>query len=109
MAFRRTSTHYGQSPHPETPYQKAGQVWDERMGSARVQARNWRLMAIGCLATTATFGLALVWQSTQGTIVPYVVEVDRLGAVSRGLAAGPVRFTRPLGLQISVNQSLKSL
>jgi type IV secretion system protein VirB5 len=24
-------------------------VWDERIGSARVQAKNWRLMAFGCL------------------------------------------------------------
>jgi len=29
--------------------QKAAQVWDERIGSARVQAKNWRLMAFGCL------------------------------------------------------------
>ena len=33
-----------------TPYQKAAQVWDERIGSARVQAHNWRLMALGSLA-----------------------------------------------------------
>lgn len=78
--FKRPSVRYAKTPEPTTPYQKAAQAWDERMGSARLQARNWRLMALGCLATTAVFGLALVWQSTQGTIVPYVVEVDRLGA-----------------------------
>jgi type IV secretory pathway TrbF-like protein len=32
-----------------TPYQKAAQVWDERIGSARVQAKNWRLIAFGSL------------------------------------------------------------
>ncbi|MEL6997563.1 MAG: conjugal transfer protein TrbF [Pseudomonadota bacterium] len=78
--FKRPSVRYAKTPEPQTPYQKAAQVWDERMGAARVQARNWRLMALGCLATTAIFGLALAWQSTQSTIVPYVVEVDRLGA-----------------------------
>ena len=36
--FKRPATHYGKSPEPETPYQKAAQVWDERIGSARVQA-----------------------------------------------------------------------
>src|SRR3546814_3308322 len=41
---------YGQTPEPVTPYQKAAQLWDERIGSARVQARNWRLMAFGSLA-----------------------------------------------------------
>jgi hypothetical protein len=40
--FKRPATHYGKSPEPETPYQKAAQVWDERIGSARVQAKNWR-------------------------------------------------------------------
>ena len=80
MMFKRPSVRYAKTPEPTTPYQKAAQAWDERMGSARVQAKNWRYMAISCLTTTAVFGLALVWQSTQGTIVPYVVEVDRLGA-----------------------------
>ena len=28
------------TPEPETAYQKAAQVWDDRIGSARVQARN---------------------------------------------------------------------
>lgn len=78
--FKRPSVHYGKTPEPITPYQKAAQVWDERIGSARVQARNWRLMAFGCLLMTGGLGAALVWQSTQGTVVPYVVEVDRLGA-----------------------------
>ena len=41
--FRRPNIRYGKTPEPETPYQRAGQVWDERIGSARVQAKNWRL------------------------------------------------------------------
>ena len=49
MKFRRAVQRYGRTPEPETPYQRAGQVWDERIGSARVQARNWRLMAFGGL------------------------------------------------------------
>ena len=68
--FKRPSTHYGKSPEPVTPYQKAAQVWDERIGSARVQARNWRYMAFGCLILSAGFASALVWQSARGTVVP---------------------------------------
>ena len=41
--FKRPSIRYGASPQPVTPYQRAAQVWDDRIGSARVQARNWRL------------------------------------------------------------------
>ena len=78
--FRRPSVRYGTTPEPVTPYQKAAQVWDERIGSARVQARNWRLMALGCLALSAGLSAALAWQSTRSSIVPYVVEVDNLGA-----------------------------
>lgn len=47
--FRRPAAHYGKTPQPETPYQKAAQIWDERIGSARVQAKNWRYMAFGSL------------------------------------------------------------
>ncbi|REF73401.1 conjugal transfer protein TrbF [Paracoccus versutus] len=77
--FRRPATHYGKTPEPETPYQKAAQVWDERIGSARVQARNWRLMAFACLILAAGFAAALIWQSARGTVVPWVVQVDDLG------------------------------
>jgi type IV secretory pathway TrbF-like protein len=77
--FRRSSVRYGRTPEPETPYQKAGQIWDERIGSARVQAKNWRLMAFGSLILSCGLAGGLVWQSTHGTVVPWVVQVDKLG------------------------------
>ena len=77
--FSRTTIRYGRTPQPETPYQKAAQAWDERIGSARVQAKNWRLMAFGSLALSAGLSGALFWQSMNGSIVPWVVQVDRLG------------------------------
>jgi len=77
--FKRPAVHYGKTPQPETPYQRAAQVWDERIGSARVQARNWRYMAFGSLILSAGFASALVWQTARGTVVPWVVQVDRLG------------------------------
>lgn len=86
MHFKRALQRYGQTPEPETPYQRAGQLWDERIGSARVQARNWRLMAFGGLLLTTGLSAALVWQSMQSRIVPYVVEVDKLG---QALAVSP--------------------
>lgn len=79
MIFKRSLQRYGTTPEVLTPYQKAGQLWDERIGSARVQARNWRLMAFGCLALSTGLSSALVWQSLQSRITPYVVEVDKLG------------------------------
>ena len=77
--FKRPAAHYGRTPEPETPYQKAAQIWDERIGSARVQAKNWRYMAFGSLILSAGFAAALVSQSARGTVVPWVVQVDNLG------------------------------
>jgi len=77
--FKRPAVHYGRTPQPETPYQKAAQVWDERIGSARVQAKNWRYMAFGSLILSAGLAAALVWQAARGTVVPWVVQVDNLG------------------------------
>ena len=77
--FKRSVQRYGRTPKPDTPYQRAGQLWDERIGSARVQARNWRLMAFGTLAVSTAMSGALIWQSLQSRVVPYIVEVDRLG------------------------------
>ncbi|MHA7776033.1 conjugal transfer protein TrbF [Roseibium sp. M-1] len=87
--FKRSTVHYGKSPEPITPYQKAAQVWDERIGSARVQAKNWRLMAFGCLILSGGFAAALIWQSVNGTVVPWVVQVDKLGETQVVAAANP--------------------
>lgn len=99
MRFKRAVQHYGRTPEPETPYQRAGQVWDERIGSARVQARNWRLMAFGGLILTTGLSSALVWQSMQSRVAPYVVEVDRLGE-ARAVAPADARY-RPTDPQIA--------
>jgi type IV secretory pathway TrbF-like protein len=94
--FRRPAAHYGKTPQPETPYQKAAQVWDERIGSARVQAKNWRYMAFGSLFLSAGFAAALVIQSARGTVVPWVVQVDNLGqAQSIAPATADYRPTDP--------------
>lgn len=77
--FKRSSIRYGTSPEPVTPYQRAAQVWDDRIGSARVQARNWRLAFFGCFVLSGGLAGGLVWQSARGTITPWVVEVDKLG------------------------------
>ena len=97
--FKRPSTHYGKSPEPETPYQKAAQAWDERIGSTRVQAKNWRYMAFGSLILSAGFASALVWQSARGTVVPWVVQVDSLGQAQT--VAPAVADYRPTDPQIA--------
>ncbi len=83
---------YADTPQPATPYQAAAQVWDDRIGSARVQAKNWRLMAFGCLVLALLMAGGLVWRSAQSIVTPYVIEVDQAGQVRAvGEAATPYR------------------
>ncbi|MER0630299.1 conjugal transfer protein TrbF [Pseudomonas aeruginosa] len=90
MRFRRPRVRYAETPQPATPYQAAAQAWDERIGSARVQAKNWRLMAVGCLVLALLMAGGLIWRSAQSIVTPYVVEVDRSGQVRAvGEAATP--------------------
>jgi type IV secretion system protein VirB5 len=86
MKFKRTVQRYAETPEPATPYQRAGQLWDERIGSARVQAKNWRLMSFGSLGLSIALAGGLIWQSMQSRVTPYVVQVDKLGEVQ---AIGP--------------------
>ncbi len=79
MIFKRPSVRYGSTPEAETPYQRAGQIWDERIGSARVQAKNWRLAFFGTLALSGALASGLIWESLRGSVTPWVVQVDRLG------------------------------
>jgi type IV secretion system protein VirB5 len=90
---------YAESPQPATPYQSAAQVWDERIGSARAQAKNWRLMAFGCLMLALLMAGGLVWRSAQSIVTPYVVEVDEAGQV-RAVGEAATQY-RPTDAQIA--------
>lgn len=59
-----------QSSEPLTPYQKAQQEWDNRIGSARVQAKNWRITALSLLLITAL--------ASATTIVVLLTQKDRI-------------------------------
>src|ERR1700748_1111046 len=97
--FRRSAVHYGRTPQPVTPYQRAAQVWDDRIGSARVQARNWRLMALGSLLLSAGLAASSGWQSLQTRVTPYVVEVDKTGSVQA--VAPAIQDYQPTDVQIA--------
>ena len=97
--FRRPSSRFGREPVPETPYQRAGQAWDDRIGSARTQAHSWRLMAFGATALLSLSVVDNLRLRFGSHIVPYIVEVDRLGAAR---AVAPVASDyRPTDPQIA--------
>ena len=97
--FRRPSFRYGVTGEPETPYQRARQEWDDRIGAARVQAHSWRMMAFACLALVAGLIGVVTWQNARGTIVPWVVEVDKLGEAQT--VAPAVAGYRPTDPQVA--------
>ena len=77
----------------ENPYLRGRQEWLERHGGYLQRAAQWRLMALGCLGVAAIAVSANVFMARQYKVVPYVVEVDRLGkasAVARADLAAPV-------------------
>lgn len=82
------SPRLGVTPAPETPYQKYGQAFDLGIGAAKAQAANWRRMALGLLGLSAGLAGALVWLSVQGTVTPWIVQVDRQGEIQ---AVGPAQ------------------
>lgn len=72
------------SSAPEaTPYQRASQVWDDRMGLSIVHARNWRRIAVANLALAAGLGAGWWVQAGRETVRPYVVEVSDWGETQK--------------------------
>jgi type IV secretion system protein TrbF len=62
------------------PYLDARREWNERYGSYISRAKNWRLMAFGVLGVCLVQTVGLVVMATQNKLVPYVVQVDKLGS-----------------------------
>ena len=95
--FERSTPDYAAAAS-DTPYQRARQAWDERIGSARVQAASWRLAFFATALLAIVLGVALVVVLRQSRVVPYIVEVGASGAVV-GVAPAPIRY-EPTDAQI---------
>lgn len=77
----------------QNPYLSGREEWLERYGGYIQRAAQWRLAALLSLLVAAGAVAATVVMSAQYKVVPYVVEVDRLGrtaAVARADLASPV-------------------
>lgn len=63
----------------DNPYLSARREWNERYGDYIARARSWRWAAFAALAVSLVLAIGVVWQAAQSKVVPYVVEVDKLG------------------------------
>ncbi|MGV9009937.1 conjugal transfer protein TrbF [Brevundimonas sp.] len=80
--FFRPRRALGSAPE-STPYQRAGQVWDDRMGLSLAHARNWRRMALANLVLAAGLGAGWWAQAERAVVKPFVVEVSDWGQTQK--------------------------
>jgi type IV secretion system protein VirB5 len=78
--FRSPAKNFAPEP-ADTPYRRAQQEWDARMGSAVLSARSWRAIAFGCLGLTAVLGVSLTAVALQKRTFVHIVEVSPEGQV----------------------------
>lgn len=61
------------------PYFEARKEYEDRYGSVTKAAAKWRQISFAMIFLCLAFGVAMIYQSMQNKIVPYIVEVDRHG------------------------------
>jgi type IV secretory pathway TrbF-like protein len=88
MRFSSSTTSYGTAggraaAGPPDAYARAAAAWDDRIGSARVQAHHWRLTAFGCLGLALISTAAATYLGVKKQVATYVVEVDKAGMPGR--------------------------
>ncbi len=66
----------------ERRFHRARHGWDNRFGNLVLARRNWQLLAVSLLVLVFFETAALFLLGRQSKVVPYVVEVDRFGAVA---------------------------
>ena len=79
----------------DTPYRRARQEWDARMGSAVVHARNWRLATFASMAAVFLATGGMIYLGRLPKAVPHIIEVDRLGAASYQGPVGQADYVPP--------------
>lgn len=84
--FRAPARSYAPAP-ADTPYKRAQQEWDARMGSAVLSARSWRSIAFGALGLLGVSVVSLVVVALQQRTFVHVVEVSPEGQVMNVRAA----------------------
>ena len=68
--------------HPDNPYLAARQEWNERYGSYVRSAQFWRIVGVVGMAMALIGTSYALYLSTQVKLVPYIVEVDKLGTAA---------------------------
>ena len=82
--------------HPQSAvYMLARREWNERYGSYIAQRDGWRMAALAALGVAALAVGGLIYDRNRSYVVPYIVEVDKLGdalAIARADVAAQRRL-----------------
>jgi type IV secretion system protein VirB5 len=78
----KTESGTRQPDNEKSSYVRGREEWLERYGSYIQRARQWRLAALLALGITALSVAGNMIQAGQYKVVPYVVEVDRVGRIA---------------------------
>src|SRR5713226_5186637 len=60
-------------------YIQARREWDERYGDLVLGKRNWQITSAGLMLLSLILALGIIWMSARTKVIPFVVEVDKLG------------------------------
>ena len=66
----------------ESPFLAARREWNERYGSYIARANSWKMVALGSLGVAVVLGAGVVYDMTQSRVLPYVVQVNKLGVAT---------------------------
>jgi type IV secretion system protein TrbF len=60
-------------------YLQARREWDDRYGDLVLGQRNWQIASAGLMLLSLILAFGIVYMGARTKVIPYVVEVDKLG------------------------------
>jgi type IV secretory pathway TrbF-like protein len=73
---------YGTGQPVLSPFQRARQEWDDRIGAPVVRARNWRLATFGSTAVSLMLGGALIYKTMFAPLDLWAIPTNEHGIVT---------------------------
>ncbi|KAA3682673.1 VirB8/TrbF family protein (plasmid) [Campylobacter fetus] len=90
------------------PYLDAKREWLERYGNYISQKRNWQIIAVLSAIISLICVIFLGYSTTQNKLIPYVIEVDKLGNTSKVGIVQNIDLKNPNVIKYSLNTFIHS-
>ncbi|EAI4450154.1 TPA: VirB8/TrbF family protein [Campylobacter jejuni] len=90
------------------PYLNAKTEWLERYGDYITRAKNWQIVAIGNIIISFICVLFLGYIGSQNKLIPYVIEVDKLGNTAKVGIVQNIDLKNPNVIKYSLNTFIYS-